>query len=65
VLLNQQGIGKDDIGVAAVQGEVFCQSNAQVLKQNVRKRSKTFENIRKHSKNGVKHSKLFENTQLF
>jgi len=42
--------------------------NAQVLKQNVRKRSKTFENIRKLSKScvkrwktDVKRSKIFEN----
>ncbi len=39
--------------------------NAQVLKQNVRKRLKTFENIRKRSKIGVKRLKIFENIRLF
>jgi len=40
-------------------------SNAQVLKQNVRKRLKTFENVWKYSKNDVKRSKIFENIRLF
>jgi len=36
-------------------------SNAQVAFENVRKRLKTFENIRKYSKNGAKRLKIFEN----
>jgi len=39
--------------------------NAQVYFENVRKRSKTFENIRKYSKNGAKRLKIFENIQIF
>jgi len=33
--------------------------------KNVRKRLKTFENIRKYSKNDVKRLKIFENIRLF
>jgi len=44
--------------------EIFV-SNAQVVFENVRKRLKTFENIRKYSKNDVKRLKIFENIRIF
>jgi len=44
--------------------QIFA-SNAQVYFENVRKRSKTFENIRKYSKSSAKYSKIFENIRIF
>ncbi len=41
------------------------QSNAQVAFENIRKRLKTFENIRKYSKNDAKRLKIFENIRIF
>jgi len=41
------------------------QPNAQVVFENIRKRLKTFENIRKYSKNSAKRSKIFENIRIF
>ena len=35
------------------------------VKMGIRKRSKTFENIRKYSKSRVKRSKIFKNIQIF
>jgi len=58
-------------GASQSKTQVFA-PNTQVLRQNVRKRSKTFENIRKRSKSSVKRLKssvkrlkIFENIRLF
>jgi len=40
-------------------------SNAQVVFENIRKRLKTFENIRRYSKTDVKRLKIFENIRIF
>jgi hypothetical protein len=58
--------GQEDVnfvqkGKSADEMRQDFQSKAQVLKQNVRKRLKTFENIRKLSKSCVKRSKIFKN----